>query len=124
MLKSIVLWFGCCCWATSTALAGDYTEEEARAAWAHWKHQPLTESNFLAICDLLQDIGKNNINISYEILSEYEPVVRKAGNKAWTHILLMGWAKAKESLAYFGMPRPFTGRRWTMRPATAAVLTR
>jgi len=101
MLKSIVLWFVCCCWATSAALAGDYTEEEARAAWAHWKHQPLTESNFLAICDLLQDIGKNNINISYDILSEYEPVVRKTGNKAWTHILLMGWAKAKESLAYF-----------------------
>ncbi len=101
MLKSIVLWIGCCCWTTSIALAGDYTGEEARAAWAHWKHQPLTESNFLAICDLLQDIGKNNLNISYEILSEYVPAVRKTGNKAWTHILLMGWARAKESLAYF-----------------------
>jgi signal transduction histidine kinase len=101
MLKPIVLWICCCCWATSVALAGDYTSEEARAAWAHWKHQPVTESNFLAICDLLQDIGKNNINISYEILSEYVPEVKKTGNKAWVHILLMGWAKAKESLAYF-----------------------
>lgn len=46
------------------ALAADYTDKEAWAAWDHWKHQPLTESNFLAICDLLQDIGKSNIQIS------------------------------------------------------------
>ncbi len=101
MFKYVVLWIGCFCWASPAVFANDYSAEQARAAWAHWKHEPLTESNFLAICDLLQDIGKNNINISYEILSEYVPMVRGTGNRAWTHILLMGWARAKESLAYF-----------------------
>jgi hypothetical protein len=35
--------------------AADYTDQEARAAWEHWKRQPITESNFLAICDLMRD---------------------------------------------------------------------
>ena len=82
--------------------AADYTDQEARAAWEHWKRQPVTESNFLAICDLMQDIGKTNIQISYEILGEYVPMVRKTGNKEWMHILLMGWARAKEALLSFG----------------------
>jgi signal transduction histidine kinase len=101
MLKSFVLWIGCCLLVASTAVAEDYTDQEARAAWAHWKQQSLTESNFHAICDLLQDIGKTNINISYEILSEYVPTVEKKGNREWTHILLMGWARVKESLVNF-----------------------
>src|SRR3984957_6956040 len=81
--------------------AADYTDQEARAAWEHWKRQPITESNFLAICDLMQDIGKTNIQISYGILSEYVPMVRKTGNREWVHILLMGWARAKEALLSF-----------------------
>jgi signal transduction histidine kinase len=102
MLKSVVLWIGCCLWATEVVFAGDYTDKEGRAAWEHWKHQPSTESNFHAICDLLQDIGKRNINLSYEILAEYVPMVKATGKRDRLHILLMGWARAKESLAYFG----------------------
>src|ERR1700759_2971967 len=90
MLKIGVWLISFCFWVVS-ALAGDYTEQEAHAAWDHWKGQPVTESNFRAICDLVQDIARNHIDISYEILSEYVPVVRKTGNKAWVHILLMSW---------------------------------
>jgi tetratricopeptide (TPR) repeat protein len=101
MLKSFFLWVGCCFVWCVPVLATDYTDQEARAAWEHWKRQPVTESNFLAICDLMQDIGKTNIHISYEILSEYVPMVRKTGNRKWVHILLMGWARAKEALVGF-----------------------
>ncbi len=61
----------------------------------------MTESNFHAICDLLQDIAKTDIDQAYSILSEYTPMVKRTGNKAWVHILLMGWAKARESLTNF-----------------------
>src|SRR5579863_10302867 len=101
MLKSLLLWFGLCFVSGQSVLAADYTDQEARAAWDHWKREPVTESNFLAICDLMQDIGKSNIHISYEILSEYVPMVRKTGNKKWVHILLMGWARAKEALVSY-----------------------
>ena len=102
MLKSFVLWFGFCFALHLPGSAADYTDQEARAAWEHWKHQPITQSNFLAICDLMQDIGKTNIQISYEILGEYVLMVRKTGNREWMHILLMGWARAKEALLNFG----------------------
>jgi len=101
MLKSFFLAVGCCFVWCLPARATDYTDQEARAAWEHWKHQPITESNFLAICDLMQDIGKSNIHISYEILTEYVPMVEKTGNRKWVHILLMGWARAKEALLGF-----------------------
>jgi signal transduction histidine kinase len=87
--------------AGHSLFATDYTEEEGRAAWARFKRQSITESNFRAVCDLLQDIAKTNINLSYEILGEYVPMVRKTGDQAHLHILLMGWAKAKESLTHF-----------------------
>lgn len=101
MLKMAALWIGSCLLALHLALATDYTDKEARAAWEHWRQQPVTENNFRAVCDLLQDIAKNDIDLSYQILAAYVPMVRRTGNKAWTHILLMGWARAKESLAYF-----------------------
>ena len=102
MLKSYVLWVGFCFVLYQPVAAADYTDQEARAAWEHWKRQPITESNFLAICDLMQDIAKTNIQISYEILGEYVPMVRKTGNRERVHILLMGWARAKEALLSFG----------------------
>jgi signal transduction histidine kinase len=102
MLKSFVIWVGLCSLLCRPAVAADYTDQEAKAAWEHWKRQPITESNFLAICDLMQDIGKTNIRISYEILGEYVPMVEKTGNRAWVHVLLMGWARAKEALLGFG----------------------
>lgn len=102
MLKSFVAWACFCLLLCLRAAAADYTDQEAKAAWEHWKHQPITESNFLAICDLMQDIGKTNIQMSYEILREYVPMVQKTGNREWVHILLMGWARAKEALLSFG----------------------
>jgi signal transduction histidine kinase len=101
VLKSFVFSVGFCFVLYQPVAAADYTDQEARAAWEHWKRQPITESNFLAICDLMQDIGKTNIRISYEILGEYVPMVRKTGNREWVHILLMGWARAKEALLSF-----------------------
>ncbi len=87
--------------ASLAAKAVVYTDEEARAAWMRWKRQPVTEENFRAVCDLLQDVGKTNIRISYDILSEYVPMVRATGSRERLHILLMGWAKARESLTDF-----------------------
>ncbi|HUB61857.1 MAG TPA: ATP-binding protein [Puia sp.] len=101
MLKFFMVLVGLCSLLSRPVAAADYTDQEAMAAWEHWKRQPITESNFLAICDLMQDIGKSNIRISYEILSEYVPMVRKTGNREWVHILLMGWARAKEALLSF-----------------------
>ena len=101
MLKRLAVSIVYLCLMNGAALAGDYTGQEGREAWAQLKAKPITESNFRAVCDLLQDIGKNNINLSYEILSEYVPMVKKTGDKDRLHILLMGWAKAKESLIYF-----------------------
>jgi signal transduction histidine kinase len=101
MLKSFVVWVGFCLVGCPRVAAADYTDQEARAAWEHWKRQPITKSNFLAICDLLQDIGKTNIGISYEILGEYVPMVQKTGNRERVHVLLMGWARAKEALLSF-----------------------
>jgi signal transduction histidine kinase len=46
-------------------------------------------------------VGKTNIRISYDILTEYVPMVRATGNRQRLHILLMGWAKAHESLTDF-----------------------
>ena len=78
-----------------------YTETEGRAAWNALKKKPITEQTFRQTCDLMQDIGKTHLSVSYEILNEYVPMVKVTGNRHWIHILLMGWAKAKESTGYF-----------------------
>jgi len=81
--------------------AENYTAEEGMAAWQRLKKQPVTEETFRKVCDLAQDIGKNNLAISYEILAEYLPMVQKTKDKRKIHVLLMGWARAKESLHFF-----------------------
>lgn len=81
--------------------AQTYTDQQAYADWGDLKKKPVTEKNFRAACDLMQKIGKTNLSISYEILSQYVPVVKATGNRHWVHILLMGWAKAKESFGFF-----------------------
>lgn len=86
------------CIMTIGILANDYTGQQGLDAWVRWKAAPVTESNFRAVCDLIQDIGKNNINLSYRILGEYLPMVKATGNRDQVHVLLMSWAKAKESL--------------------------
>ncbi len=102
-LHSFVLFIGIICFLIKTdrSFAADYTPETGRAAWKKMKTQPVTEKSFRQICDLIQDIGKNNIAVSYEILAEYVPIIQKTGDKRKTHILLMSWAKAKESLHFF-----------------------
>ena len=101
MLKGCLICFYCTLLGGGI-LANDYTEQEGREAWNKLKDQPVTEGSFRAVCDLLQDIGKTNINLSYRILAEYVPIVEATGDRARVHVLLMGWAKAKESLDYFG----------------------
>jgi hypothetical protein len=82
-----------CC---TNIIAQTYTDTEARSAWNELKKKPLNEQNFRAACDLMQTIGKTNLTISYEMLGQYVPMVRSTGDRRWEHILLMGWAKAKE----------------------------
>ncbi len=94
----LVLAFLLCCTAVP---ARNYSDAEGRKAWEELKKQPLTETTFRQACDLMQDIGKTNLRLSYAILTEYVPVVRASGNRQWLHILLMGWARAKESTGYF-----------------------
>ncbi len=81
--------------------ARTYTEEEWRDAWNKLKKKPITEQTFRQACDLMQDIGSTNLSLSYEILAEFVPQVKATSNRRWLHILLSGWAKAKESTGYF-----------------------
>src|SRR5271170_3854609 len=77
------------------------TDEEARSAWNDLRKRNVTEENFKQTCDLIQDVAQTNISISYEILGQYFPMVKATGNHQWTHVLLMNWARAKESLNTF-----------------------
>jgi len=78
-----------------------YTDTSAREAWYAAKHRPVTEETFRHVCDLIQDVAQTNINISYEIFTQYVPIVKATGNHQWLHVLLMSWARAKESLIAF-----------------------
>jgi signal transduction histidine kinase len=81
--------------------AGPYTDAEAHAAWNGLKNKTITEETFRQTCDLIQDVAQTNISISYEIFAQYVPLVKTTGNQRWSHILLMSWARAKESLTVF-----------------------
>ena len=70
-------------------------------AWKRIEKQPLNEKNFHAACDLMQAIAKTDIHYSYKIFQQYLPRVKATGNHQWVHVLLMGWARAKESLNFF-----------------------
>ncbi|WP_080059414.1 sensor histidine kinase [Spirosoma aerolatum] len=76
------------------------SDQEGQAEWNRLKRQPITEQTFRAACDLMQKTGRTNINRSYEMLAEYVPMVKKTGNRAWVHSLLMGWARAKSSMIF------------------------
>ncbi len=102
MSRWFLIWVCCFSLFSGAALGADYTDQQAREAWGYWKQQPVTQRNFYSVCDLLQDIARTNIKISYEILAEYLPMVEKTGRRDWVHILLMGWARAKEGLVEFG----------------------
>ena len=49
----------------------------------------------------MQDIAQTNIKLSYQIFTQYLPIIQRTGNRQWVHVLLMGWARAKESLHLF-----------------------
>ena len=85
----------------SFVAAQTVTEAETRADWKALQRQPLTEQSFREACDLIQDTGKTNLNLSYEWLTEYVPRMQKAGKWEWAHMLLMAWARAKESVGFF-----------------------
>jgi len=106
MPKPFLLWLCFLCLALPGAIARTYTEGEARAAWKVLKEQPVTEKSFKNACDLIQDIGQTDIHLSYEILQQYLPMVTATRNHEWMHIILMGWAKAKESLVAFEEAEP------------------
>jgi signal transduction histidine kinase len=63
--------------------------------------EKITEQQFRNVCDLMQFVAKTDLDSSYAIFKAYLPRVRATGNIRWIHILLMGWARAKESLNYF-----------------------
>src|SRR6266700_400356 len=63
----------------------DYTESEGRTAWKGLKQQPITGENFRKTCGALQDIGKTNLKLSWEILAKYVPMVKATGNRQWVH---------------------------------------
>ncbi len=81
--------------------ARTYTDAEARSTWDELKQKKITEENFRQACDFIQDVAQSNINISYEIFAQYVPLVKSTGNHIWTHVLLMSWARAKESLSSY-----------------------
>ncbi|MCY7353370.1 MAG: histidine kinase [Cytophagaceae bacterium] len=87
-----------------TTVAFAQSEAESRAAWKRLQRQPLTKTTFRASCDLLQEIGKTNAALSYELLATYTAKVQVSGNRAWTHVLLMGWARAKSSMIFSAEP--------------------
>lgn len=89
-----------CLLAGLVAKAQPANEREGEVEWNRLKHQPITEQTFRAACDLMQKTGRTNINRSYEMLAQYVPMVKKTGNRAWVHILLMGWARAKSSMIF------------------------
>jgi signal transduction histidine kinase len=101
MPKPLLLAYSFLLLLCNNSFARIYTEAEGRAAWNELKKKPINEQNFESACDLMQDIGKTNLSVSYEILAEYVPMIKATGNRHWIHILLMGWAKAKESTGFF-----------------------
>lgn len=101
VLKCLLPVLICCLLLSRNAAAQNPAGQEAVATWEKLKNKPVIETNFRAACDLMQAIGKTNLKKSYEMLAEYVPRVKQTGNRYWTHVLLMGWAKAKGSGGYF-----------------------
>ncbi len=85
----------------NNGIARTYTDEEAKSAWNELKKKTVNEENFRQSCDLIQDVGQTNISLAYQFLAEYYSIIKPIGNKHWVHVLLMNWAKAKESLTAF-----------------------
>ncbi|WP_185731417.1 tetratricopeptide repeat-containing sensor histidine kinase [Larkinella rosea] len=100
MFRTGLLFLGIFLFFAKTAFSQTDGDPENRAEWERLKKQSITETTFRAACDLMQATGRTNINRSYDMLAEYVPLVRKTGNRAWVHILLMGWARARSSMIF------------------------
>jgi signal transduction histidine kinase len=96
-----------CCFIFLTILYGGKLLAQANetaadsVTWKRLLQQPPFEQNFREACDLMQKTGRTNLQRSYEMLNAYVTKLRPTGNKRQLHILLMGWARAKESTGYF-----------------------
>ena len=77
------------------------SSRENLSTWKELSQEKITEQRFREVCDLMQLVAKTNLDSSYAIFKAYLPRVRATRNIRWIHILLMGWARAKESLNYF-----------------------
>ncbi|MFN8347194.1 MAG: ATP-binding protein [Spirosomataceae bacterium] len=88
-------------WNALIVTAQTSDDRVQRNLWAALQQKPITEFSFREACDLIQDTGKSNLNLSYEWLTEYVPKVQKSGKWEWAHMLLMAWARAKESFGAF-----------------------
>jgi hypothetical protein len=73
MPKALLLLCACLSLLYGQSHAQAYTETEAHAAWNALKKKPITEQTFREACDLMQDIGKTHLAISYEMLTDYLP---------------------------------------------------
>jgi len=82
-------------------LAQTYPGIRDSISWEQLKNEPVSEKSFRATCDLMQHIAKTDMDRSYKIFTAYLPKVKASGIHRWVHILLMAWARARESLNYF-----------------------
>jgi signal transduction histidine kinase len=101
MSKALLLSLCYCLLLAGNAFARPYTEEEARDVWNTLRKKPVTEENFRAVCDLAQEVGQSDINLYYEIITTYLPIVEKTGDRRRVHILLMTLAKTKVALGLY-----------------------
>jgi signal transduction histidine kinase len=76
-------------------------ESGSLSQWNALQQQPLNETNFRKACDLMQRIAETDFSKSYSLFTGYLNRIKSANNQRWAHILLMGWARAKESLNFF-----------------------
>lgn len=101
MMKSFLLCLYSSLFFCLASVAQESTIAIDSIAWEKLKRSPIDINSFRLACDLMQNIGRTNLKQSYKMLAEYTPLVKASGHRDWMHILLMGWAKAKESTGYF-----------------------
>jgi hypothetical protein len=101
MWKSFFLPFCFFCFTITNVTAQKNLNAEDIGKWDQLKQEAVTEKSFRAVCNLMQQVAKTNLTRSYQIFTEYLPIVEATGNIRRIHALLMSWGRAKESLNYF-----------------------
>jgi signal transduction histidine kinase len=101
-MRKVLLIYGCFGMLFIAGVFGQSTvESQYLIQWNSLQRQPVNEKNFRIACDLMQEIAKTDFAKSYSLFTSYLPKITETNNQRWVHILLMGWARAKESLNYF-----------------------